>query len=434
MLKQVIEFLRRAFGGAPMFLPSSSNLELPKGDVGEKTKALQQKLKRLGYSVSGGTDGLLGDYTMGSVQEFLEDQDLTDDMVERDVGVSDRTLKALDQAIKEARLPEDLPLKVGDDGDRVVELQQKLIALGFDLPRFGADGELGEETIQAVLAFQFANGIKDENAEIDRGVGDDTLEAILEASLPDPVEKPLAFPRLERFPGLPLPSNLVIVKDDHELKKGSGHRKLKDIKGVVLHQTATVLGENPKRWHGVACHIGITREGKIIWINDFDKIVWHGDGFNRGTIGIEIDGHFAGLESFNEETGKWVPDLSTYWRPKGSNRQPLSITDVQVEAVKQVVRWIHRVIKEGGGKLEFLLAHRQSSGSRRSDPGQKPWRLIALPLMEELNLTDGGPDYFILDRHGKPGYPVSEEWDPRHKGVSYRKLPRQIKGRKKRGP
>jgi hypothetical protein len=128
--------------------------------------------------------------------------------------------------------------------------------------------------------------------------------------------------------------------------------------------------------------------------------------------------------------------MSTYWRPKGSKRLPLSVTKAQIEACKEAIRWIARVIEKAGGRLEYCLAHRQSSGSRRGDPGEKCWKLIALPIMEELDLSDGGPDYFILDRHKKPGRPISEEWDPKYEGVSFRKRPKgdALKGRKRSGP
>jgi peptidoglycan hydrolase-like protein with peptidoglycan-binding domain len=436
MVKAILNFFLQLFGQkkeAPKALPEPE-LKLPKGDTNGDTKELQAKLKRLGYSVSGGTDGQLGDRTMGSVQDFLDDQEISDNLVEKDEGVSDATVAAVDKAIEEAGLPDDIPLKVGDDGAEVLKLQKKLIALGFDLPRFGADGDFGGELVQAVLAFQVANGITDENAEDDQGIGDDTYEAVMAAELPEKPPAKTPLPYLGKVPGLPSPANFHVTKDNHELKKGYGRRKIKDIVGVTLHQTACVLGEKPGRWDNVACHVGITRGGKVLWVNDFEKIVWHGHGFNRRTIGIEIDGHFAGLEPFNEETGEWEPDLSTYWRPKGSKREPVSITEAQIKACKEVLRWLNRVVEEAGGDFKYCVAHRQSSGSRRGDPGEKTWKLVALPMMEELDLTEGGEGYFILDKNKKPGFPISKEWDPRYEGTSFKKRPRDLKGRKKSGP
>ena len=64
-------------------------------------------------------------------------------------------------------------LKKGSKGAKVVELQKKLIQLGYNLGSYGADGDFGKTTEQAVLAFQ-----KDHNLEIDGVVGSETWKAI----------------------------------------------------------------------------------------------------------------------------------------------------------------------------------------------------------------------------------------------------------------
>lgn len=50
-------------------------------------------------------------------------------------------------------------LQKGDTGEDVREMQEMLMKLGFDLPRFGADGDFGSETESAVIAFQKTAGI-----------------------------------------------------------------------------------------------------------------------------------------------------------------------------------------------------------------------------------------------------------------------------------
>ena len=50
-------------------------------------------------------------------------------------------------------------LKRGDKGAKVRELQEKLLALGYQLPKYGADGDFGKETKAAVEQFQKDNGI-----------------------------------------------------------------------------------------------------------------------------------------------------------------------------------------------------------------------------------------------------------------------------------
>src|SRR5207302_657 len=52
---------------------------------------------------------------------------------------------------------EKLITTIKDSGDRVRQIQQRLLDLGYWLP--GADGQFGQTTQQAVYAFQKANGL-----------------------------------------------------------------------------------------------------------------------------------------------------------------------------------------------------------------------------------------------------------------------------------
>ena len=50
-------------------------------------------------------------------------------------------------------------LRKGDKGDAVKAMQEQLIALGYELPKFGADGDFGGETLTALKAFQADKGL-----------------------------------------------------------------------------------------------------------------------------------------------------------------------------------------------------------------------------------------------------------------------------------
>lgn len=181
-----------------------------------------------------------------------------------------------------------------------------------------------------------------------------------------------------------------------------GRRALAKTTGICLHQTACLLGERPERWDTVGCHVGITRSGKVIWLHDFDRVVAHGNGWNAQTVGIEIDGLYAGIEG----------DAKTVWDdPSTPQRELGMVLTVETEiAVKDAIRWIC-------GKapaVKALVAHRQSSESRRNDPGSAIWQRIALPMMKECDLSDGGPGFKIGD-----GRPIPEAWDPSRRLVRY---------------
>ena len=51
-------------------------------------------------------------------------------------------------------------LRKGAKGEHVTAMQQALIRAGFPLPKYGADGKFGKETLSAVKAFQKANRLK----------------------------------------------------------------------------------------------------------------------------------------------------------------------------------------------------------------------------------------------------------------------------------
>lgn len=64
-------------------------------------------------------------------------------------------------------------LKRGMVGEDVRKLQARLIELGYDLPKYGADGEYGSETVAAVKEFQADRGL-----DADGIAGEKTLAAL----------------------------------------------------------------------------------------------------------------------------------------------------------------------------------------------------------------------------------------------------------------
>ena len=64
----------------------------------------------------------------------------------------------------------------GLSGQDVIDLQKKLMELGYSLPKYGADGDFGAETESAVKAFQ-----EDHQLDVDGIVGNNTYAALKEA-------------------------------------------------------------------------------------------------------------------------------------------------------------------------------------------------------------------------------------------------------------
>lgn len=84
--------------------------------------------------------------------------------------------KAADEVVSIAYKLGDRILKNGMDGEDVKELQTMLIGLDYDCGIWGADGEFGDSTQQAVEQFQYAHG-----CAVDGEVGPETLAALYKA-------------------------------------------------------------------------------------------------------------------------------------------------------------------------------------------------------------------------------------------------------------
>jgi len=113
--------------------------ELRNGSSGERVRFVQECLKIT-------ADGDFGNQTENAVKAFQKANGLTDDG-----RIGARTWAKLLASVAPADRPE---LSVGSAGDAVAWLQRRLAIT--------ADGEFGNQTAQAVKAFQKANGLTDD--------------------------------------------------------------------------------------------------------------------------------------------------------------------------------------------------------------------------------------------------------------------------------
>ncbi|KJD53705.1 N-acetylmuramoyl-L-alanine amidase [Bacillus amyloliquefaciens] len=107
-------------------------------------------------------------------------------------------------------------LKKGASGSQVKALQKRLIAAGFSLPKYGADGSYENETVQAVKALQKKAGIA-----VDGIYGPATEKAL--AAIGAKKKKPSSNGKKSSYP---LPSGIYKVKSP--LMKGTGVRQIQE--------------------------------------------------------------------------------------------------------------------------------------------------------------------------------------------------------------
>jgi len=138
------------------------------GDRSPDVTVLQERLLELGY-FKGEISGYYGAITDEAVKKFQQAKGLTPDGI-----VGTNTQAALDEsAVKESTKE---TLRLGDRGEQVSNLQQKLAAAGFAVS--SQKGAFDEETEAAVRQFQQTKGLT-----VDGIVGNQTLGALTASNL-----------------------------------------------------------------------------------------------------------------------------------------------------------------------------------------------------------------------------------------------------------
>ncbi len=267
-------------------------------------------------------------------------------------------------------------------GPAVKRLQEMGAALGID---FGdIDGLYGPKTKRAVEMLQRKLGL-----EADGICGLKTWAAV-ESALDAEPEAPQEN-RVESDDG-------VLIVDRRGLhpppRLYARKRTWRRIRGVTLHQTGCRMSRKPKRWDNLNAHIGITEDGVIVLANDPTDMIWHAQRLSPSTIGIEISGNFLGIEE----------KPNSYWKPGGG---PQHLNALQIKAADRLFDWLLAEFERNGQPWTRVQAHRQSSRTRSGDPGSRVWQEIAMPWIEKLGATDGGPDWKV-----GTGKPIPREWNP----------------------
>jgi hypothetical protein len=276
----------------------------------------------------------------------------------------------------------------GAKGQHIGDLQTRLLEMGYKLPRFGADRDLGSETVTALEHWWIDQG--EEDAE--DGIQDSEIPRACMEFLRHYQDVKGRTPRSER---------MIVISGDADNVKGQ--RWWTNIDTIVLHQTACLLPTQAS-WRPVPIHIGIPRSpgytGKFFALRPLTAYLYHANSLNSRSVGLEIEGNFCGLEG----------DKAAWWPPGGG---PHKLEPGQVDASKAAIDWIVREAMAGGGAIKRIHAHRQSSGSRRGDPGEEIWKAIGLWAIETHRLTDGG-DFKVGS-----GTVLPDRWTGKARGVAY---------------
>lgn len=297
----------------------------------------------------------------------------------------------------------------------VRELQRALMRERYDLPRWGDDGKLGDETWRAIVALGKDSGFVIADAATAKRLRLEVPLEILELLTERPVVTATAgcsglicepFASVKRYD---LRSERVLSAPKISMVGGKARiRRPEDIDTFVIHQTDVEFGVSAQqiqraggdeelaraqRALGVACHVMAHRQGFFTAATPFLVHVNHGNGYNPRSLGGEVDGCFEGVEG----DPKTIP----------SGRKVTQLTEALVEALRAMLWWTVEEAAREGIVLKYIRAHRQSSATRRRDPGSALWKAGVLDYAEPRLGLSTAPAEKIGD-----GRAIPREWDP----------------------
>ena len=269
----------------------------------------------------------------------------------------------------------------GANARRDVSIIQAL--LNANINRIGpraqlpVSGQCGGPTISAIEAFQRrVVGMNRPDGRVDPNGG--TLRKLNEGA-PQGVTVPT--------PEIPQQSGVTIVdRTDHSPRdKRKSTRNLANVYALVLHQTAFSRGNSVTRYDRVTAHYCLLPDGTILQLHPQSAYLWASNGFNSGSVAIEIVGNFR------SDRGRW-------WAPERMGRNYL--TAEQIASGRAFLRFL---MDDLG--ITHVLAHRQAKDIKANCPGPDIWGTIGQFGVDTLGLDDGGPGFKISS-----GKPIPETW------------------------
>ena len=287
-------------------------------------------------------------------------------------------------------------LRWGVSSDHTEFLQDALMRLGYDLPKYENDGKLGGELECAVEEFCSDHAMDDAEGVWVMSEEEGPFEmdlsgtfAAMVCQMADDVDTVM-----QRYD----------IADERSASpsKSHGHRTWMDVDTIVLHQTGVWMTDTPERFRRLKAHIGVLRDGEqstrsdrpspcIVLVHELDAYLWHANGLNAQSVGIEVNGKYDGVHG-------------------GEHADP---PERQIASACRSVRFVCDMVAAHGGQIRNILPHRVSSMTRRSDPGEAIWKGVGRWAQDELGLSDGGPGFVA------GGRPIPMQWDPRYHGEKY---------------
>jgi len=154
-------------------------------------------------------------------------------------------------------------------------------------------------------------------------------------------------------------------------------RDPKKIIGITIHQTACVFGPKDdlaarhRRALNVPSHALAFRDGVVGVAYPALWYMYHGNGLNAFSLGLEIEGHYP--EVLDDPKTPRREDIESTW-----GHDPTPLDALTIETARAGLKFLYDEGKRLGCPLEYIWAHRQSNGVKVSDPGAGIWQEVVL--------------------------------------------------------
>ena len=224
----------------------------------------------------------------------------------------------------------------------------------------------------------------------------------------------------ERFDPMSHLEGFVVVdrrdvpnEDRRKRGRSQGLRAVSNVKALCVHQTATnALGPDHPRLLGLPAHahVGERKDGTVVvtLLHPVTAYLYHGHGWNRDTIGIEVQARAAGA----------VGKRRTFWRSSKEKATGKSYEELvrepsagKLAAVRALTKYYAALMAQRKSPLVAVVTHRQSA-RKPSDPGEAIAR-VAFEAGRQLGFED-----WALKTRGK-GRPAPDSWTGLANGVKY---------------
>lgn len=302
-------------------------------------------------------------------------------------------------------------MKYGDKGPSVKRAQERLVELGYDLGPSGVDGVVGEATWDALRSFAGSQRLAW------RPTVPVPVVAALTAAAPPPAV-PGWTQVTDYMPEVPVIDVRQHLREPQEKARIVAGRTVMrapaTVTGITLHQTAveyhitermlSAAGGDFELAHALrvqraACHLMALQEGFVAWTRPLASFVYHGNALNASTIGIEVEGNYAGIAG----------DPRTAWSGSAYSGP---VTEKTIVAARKALLVAITEGRRLGMPIQDLYAHRQSSGTRRNDPGEEIWKGVAIEYgVKVLGLTVHPEATFESASTGR-GRAIPGSWGP----------------------